>query len=453
MRTERALRGAGASGKAAGPQAWSHLLVYGVVGAILALGGGRASAQTAFPVIQPTIPYTYDQDRNVSVIEQPRPDYDALGTRLGAFLAYARLDLGVAASDNVYISPANKKSDGFVVASPAISATSDWSRHQLRLSANGAFRRYFEQAQLNRNEYDLRSLGRLDIGDYGNLTGEAQLSRLREEPFTSQLDAPLATLSSYQRTYATARGERQVGRTRLILAADLTNYDFSPIRFADGSRQSQVDRDRKIVTVAGQVEYARTPGAVAFAQLLYSKSDYDRSLLLSGAANRDSSSQRGIVGLNLDLPGLVRGTVGVGYSRRDFDSAVYRTVSGLSLQAELTYFYSALTNFRLAAHRVIDDSAIADNSAFFDTQFSVAADHELRRNVILGTTARYGIQNYFDSPLRYKIYRIDGNVLYLLSRNLRLRLDAGYGKRDRVGVGTKQNFDEATGRLTLGLQI
>ena len=419
----------------------------------LAFGASHAAAQSALPVIQPTIPPDYNQDRNVSVLEQPRPDYDALGIRLGAFLAYPSLDLSVAASDNVYLAPSNKTSDGFAIVQPAIIATSDWSRHQVRLSASGAFRRYFDQVPLNRNEYDVRSLGRLHIGDYSSATVEGQISRLREEPFPSQLHATLDTLSSYQRTYVTARAERQAGRFRLIGAVDRTGYTFSPIHFTDDTRQSQVDRNRDITSVAGQVEYARSPGAVFFAQATFSRSDYRRNLLLSGGPNRDSDSERIIGGLNLDLPGLIRGTVGLGYSRRDFSSAMYRTVSGFSAQVELTYFVSRLTNLRLAAHRVIDDSAFADNSAFFDTQVGLGVDHELRRNIIVGANANYGWQNYFDSPLGYKVYRIDANAQYLLSRRLRLRLEGGYGRRDRTGSGLKQVYDEASGRLTLGLQI
>ncbi len=45
-----------------------------------------ASAQSEPVLLDPSIPQGFDAGRNVSVTQKPRPDYDALGIPVGAFI-------------------------------------------------------------------------------------------------------------------------------------------------------------------------------------------------------------------------------------------------------------------------------------------------------------------------------------------------------------------------------
>ena len=415
------------------------------------LASGHASAQTNSPIIQQLIPFNYDQNRNVGVLEAPRPDFDPLGIRIGGFVATPQLETSAVYTDNAYLSPVNTRSDAYFIVAPSVAINSDWSRHQLTLTARGAFRRYASEATLNRNEWEVRSLGRLDIGASSRATIEAQVAELREEPFSSQLDTPLALLSTYRRTLVSVRGERQVGRTRFIASLNAIDLDFSPIRTPDNTRISQVDRDRKLYAAAVQGEYALSPGAALLAQGSYTRTNYDLDRLLTGQPNRDSNSWRVIAGMNLDLPGFVRGTFGIGYSHRDFDSTYYAPIGGLSFQADLTYFMTQSTNFKLSGRRVIEDSAIVDSNAFFDTGVVVGVEQEFRRNLLGTLNASFARQDYVSSSLAFDIYQVDGGLQYLLRRGMRVGLAGSYSKRDRLESNTRA-INEARASVTLTFQ-
>jgi hypothetical protein len=403
---------------------WRFLVGATVLGGIWA---PAAQAQVS-TVVRPVVAADYNQDRNVSVEERARPDYDALGIRSGGMLILPRLDLGTVVADNVYASPTDRTGDVYFVAAPSVSARSDWSRHALQLSAGGAFRRYANQPVLNREEWNLRALGRLDILDSMSLTGEGQAALIREEPFSSQLSAPLAALSTYRRDFLSTKFERQVGRTRLIATADYTDLRFRPLEFRNGVIQSQADRNRQIVNVQGQGEYALSPGFVVFGQGTYTDINYDRTLL-NGNPNRDSGGWRAQAGFNADISAFFRGTLAVGYAQRNYKSPIYANVGGLSAQGELTYFLSRNTDITLELHRQLDDAVIVGNGAFFDSAVALRVNHELFSNVLLEGNVAYQNQDYANSNLSYDIVRVGGHADYLINNRFRVRFSTDYGYR------------------------
>lgn len=416
---------------------------------ILACCAAPLRAQTT-DLLQPTLPDDYNQSRNLSVTERPRPDYDPLGYRIGSFLAYPALALTVAATDNAYLTSEGRKSDLFGRVTPSVDLRSDWGRHMIDLSAQGTFARYADQTPLDRDTWDVRSIGRLDVGDFGSLGVEARASKLQEDPFTSQADASLAILSSYRRDDLLARAQRQVGRTRFVASVEATRLRFSDISLIDGETLSQAQRDRSLVTGSGQAEYALSPGAVLLARVAYTGTDYQRPLA-DGGPNRDAGTLQMLGGLNLDLPDFIRGTVQLGYTRKTYRASAYRSVGGVSGALKLEYFLSNLMNFEIDARRSLEDAATSDNNPYFETMVSFGADRSLRENIIASIKASVGNQAYVGSPIKYDIVQIGGTLKYLVSRMVSLRLDAGYGKRTQAGTHPRSRIDQSTIMMTLEL--
>ena len=423
--------------------AWAWLLL------ILACLGAPLHAQDA-DLLEPTLPDDYNQSRNLSVTERPRPDYDPLGYRIGSFLAYPALALTIAATDNAYLTPEGRKSDIYGRVTPSIDLRSDWNRHMIDLSAQGTFTRYADQQPLDRDTWDVRSIGRLDVGDFGSIDVQGRASRLQEDPFTSQTDASLAILSSYRRDDVTVRARRQVGRTRFVASFEATQLRFSDISLTDGETLSQAQRDRSLVTGSAQAEYALSPGAVLLARAAYTGTNYKRPLA-DGGPNRDADTLQLLAGLNLDLPEFIRGTVQLGYTRKDYRSSSYRSVGGLSGEMKLEYFLSDLMNFEVDARRSLEDSATSDNNPYFETMVSLGADRSLRENIIASIKASAGKQAYVGSPIRYDIVQIGGTLKYLVSRMVSLRLDASYGKRTQAGTRPRSRIDQSTIMMTMEL--
>jgi hypothetical protein len=95
-----------------------------------------AIAQTSSLLLPPatTSGDAYDRGHNVSVTERGRPEYDALGVRLGSFIVNPQLTTSIGYSDNVFNDNSNKKSDVYTAFEPYVNVASDWSVHQVRLT-------------------------------------------------------------------------------------------------------------------------------------------------------------------------------------------------------------------------------------------------------------------------------------------------------------------------------
>lgn len=402
-------------------------------------------------LIDPTLPDDYNQSRNVSVIDRPRPDYDPLGVRIGSFVAYPSLALGVGGSDNVYVTSESRKGDFFARLAPALDVRSDWDRNLLRVTARAVIPHYAEQSPLDRNTWDIRPSGRLDIGDFTNVAIDGQVSKLQEDPFTSQTDASLAVLSSYRQNALAVRAVREVGRTRLLGSFDATQLRFSDIQFTNGQVQSQAQRDRSLTSGAAQAEYALSPGAVVIARLTYTDTDYVRKMIDRQTPNRDARTLQALAGLNLDLPDFLRGTFQLGYTHRDYVASAYRSVGGVSGEMKIEYFLSDIMNFEVDARRVLQDSATSENNPYFEDFASLSADRSIRENIIASIKVGGGNQNYIGSPIKYNIIQVSGSVKYLVSRMVSLRLDTSFAKRAQSGSASRSKIDQSTIMMTMEL--
>jgi hypothetical protein len=413
----------------------------------LGLHGGAAHAQVGSLLIQPAIPYDYDRGRNISVAERARPDYDPLGIPVGGFIALPRIDAGIGASNNIYLSSLDKQGDAYALLAPSVQLNSDWSRHQLSLSTGGRFRRYFDNVPRNQNEWFVNGLGRVDLGSSYALTLEGQLARTQEEPFSGDTESTIAALSSYRRNYVSARGEYRNGRIRGVLSYDYQHFAFSTIETSSGASISQANRDRDISRIAGQLEYALSPSLAVYGQLNYLTTDYDTDLS-PGVANRDSTSLRAIAGISVDISGFFRGQIGAGYSERNYKSPLYRDVSGLSVEGQLEYFPTELTTFTLSMRRAIEDSNVGVTSAYFDNRISLRVDHELLSNLILTGSVDYARQNYIGLPDKDNIWKLRASGRYLMTRTFSLQPDFSYSRRARFGGSSNFSLDELAGVIT-----
>jgi len=402
----------------------------------------HAQSASGSVLIDTAIPPDFDKGRNVSVQEKARPDYDPLGINVGSLNVFPSLSTYAGLTDNVLLSGSNRDTDGFAGISPALRVESDWNRHQLRARARGDFQRFFSTPRRNQNNWDLGVLSRLDVRSDIAVTPEFQIGRIYETPFSGGIQSDFTVLSSYLRTYAALRGSYQAGQARTTLAFDWTNLDFSTINVGNGTIRSQRDRNREAWRVTGQVEYALTPSATVFGQLGYERVDYD-NLLLSGAPNRSSDAVRFLAGMNLDLAGLLRGSIGVGYTHRKYDTpSLYPTLDGFAAQVRLEYFPSELTTLSLSASRTIEDSNILGTTGYFDNRIRAQIDHEMLRNLILSGSVDYSHQNYVGTNLKNDVVGVRGQARYLANRRLNLNSTISYTSRNRNGAGLGSDFDE-----------
>lgn len=410
--------------------------------AFLACDATPARAQVGEGLlVPPLVPQGFDRGRNVSVTDEATSDYRPLGGRLGSFLLFPRVELSGGTTSNVYLSNVDRIGAPYLYAEAAARLQSDWSRHALALRASGQDREYIGQSRARERTYDLGLSGRADLGRASSITGELSSARFVENQFTGEVVPTIAALSRYRRDLALLRGVYQEGRTRLTLAADYNAFTFSDVPLLDGGSRSQATRDRSIARVSAQAEHATSPSVSVYAQLAYADINYDRPL---GAAvlNRASNSYRALAGVNFDIAGKARGTIGVGYVRRTPMASIYRTVGGLSAEARVDLFVTALTTVTISGRRVLEDTQL-NQLAFFDNRVGATVNHALLRNLLLRAGAGYSHQTFPGDARRFVDFiQVDTGARYLSSRRLVLEASARYN--DRAAWSTVGgDFDEA----------
>src|SRR5919206_3265727 len=119
------------------------------LGAAMIVAGGAARAQ--------------EPQRNESVFQRARPDYDPLGVRAGAFRIFPRAEVAEACNDNIFATKNNEVDDFITLLRPQIRAESDWGRHALGFQAGAENGRYFDHTGEDYLDGYVSTDGRIDI--------------------------------------------------------------------------------------------------------------------------------------------------------------------------------------------------------------------------------------------------------------------------------------------------
>jgi len=409
----------------------------------------RAQTLSGGKFLGSEIPWDADRGRNIGVLDRSRAGYAALGIHAGGFTIFPRITFGVAYTDNVYGERHGKNGDFYFSALPSVTATSNWSRHALRAEVGGEFKRFTKETPRNEDGFHAETSGRLDIGDNA-INARARIERSYQEQYAG--DFPVNAKEAVQYTLKTAelRGTLQGVRFRLIGSTDVNRLTYRNVRALDGSVIDEKSLDRNIYRSSGRVEYAVSPDTAVFVQLSHITTRYDRANAVGGFDNRDSEENRALAGATFDISRLVRGRIGLGYTKRKFDSPQYKSVSGLSADISAQYFLTQLTTITANLNRAIGDSAQQGSGGYLQTAGSLRVDHELLRNLLLNVNGSYG-RNAFRGVLRTdRTVQFGGGANYLANRRISIGLTSNYLSRRSTGTGGT-SYDELrlTGSVTL----
>jgi hypothetical protein len=422
-------------------------------GGALLVAPGAAMAQTSSLLLPATTSGdAYDRGHNVSVTERPHPEYDAIGVRVGSFIVNPQLTTSLGYSDNVFNDNGNKRADLYTSLEPYVNIASDWSVHQFRLTGAADIRRYAKQSLRNQDAWNVQATERLDVTSALTVRIDGQFDRTYESPFSSDVVANLTRPSRYRRSFVGTRAIYDAGRSRLSGTFDRTSYDFSSIQFADGSFRNQTYRDRVTYNGTATYELGFTPSLSFYTRLETDRNNYsaDRAF---GAPNRDSNGYRAVFGSNFDIAGAARGTVGIGYSYRNFDAnQTYRNTRGLSVEARGDWFPSELTSVGVLLQRRLIDVDLSNAGTSWENRIRVTVDHELLYNLIVTIGGEVGKRQYPERHVSTDIYRSEVSGRYQVTRWLGLDANIGYGSSRPSGVGLGNPFDELRGALSIRIR-
>ncbi|KSB87516.1 hypothetical protein AS593_17765 [Caulobacter vibrioides] len=395
---------------------------------------------------------SFKRDKHTSVRQRPRPDYEAAGVRLGAFVAYPRLTVDVERDDNIYAVATDETSDTIWRVKPEVALRSDWSRHALTVFASSSINRYSSKGTEDNEEYTLGVNGKLDVVRGSSISGSLQYQKLTEP--RSAPTSPVAALAPIQYDLVTASvtGVKEFNRLRLTGDVNSKSYDYEDGRNAAGELDQDF-RDRDQYRYGVKADYAISPDTAFYVALAGDSRRYDTD------SARDSDGYILSAGVDFELAQAVRGQIDAGYMKQTYDNFVTTTgrrvddITGFSTKTKVEWFPTELTTVTFNATRNIDESVVANSQGFVTTTGSVAVDHELLRNVLLSGQANFGSDDYEGIDREDKRSGAKASVSYLMNRRVGVFLTYTYLKQKSEGANAARSFTDNKLAASLALQF
>lgn len=387
--------------------------------------------------------------RGDTVLSRPRPDYDPVGIRLGGFFLYPDAALTETWNSNIYATSSNDKNDFITSLTPRLALKSNWNNHALNLSADSTIVRYARYHSESYTDYTVAADGRLDIQRDARLFAAGGY-KIRHEPRSSPNNLGGTEPTEYQDTSALLAGEKDFNRLSFRLESAFDAYRYVDVQNALGQTIAESLRDRNDTVVTLRTGYEIAPLRQIYLLTSYNWRKYQSPVDMFGF-DRTSDGYTLALGAHYDLTGLIFADVFLGYRRQTYDDPRLRPVDGPTAGVKLTWNVTALTTITGNLSREIEETVLANSSAYFATRASVRADHELLRNLVLN--ARIGYENdKFEGISRKDDYYEAGlGATWLIDRNF--SASGGYSYRTRDSNEAGNNFDENVVFVRLKAQL
>ncbi len=389
-----------------------------------------------------------EPERGETVRDRARPDYDAAGIRSGGLLIFPSVEVRLRHEDNIYRTDGGETEDIVTSVRPRIDVASQWSNHELVVSAGTDTDFFANEDDENSTDWFLSADGRVDIARDANVYVGLSAQGLHED--RGDPNAPRASREpiSYSRQDVRLGGFYRFNRLSLTLEGNIRQFDFDNGIDRNGNRIVQRGRDREENEVMARAGYAAAPGYEAFVRV----TRYNRRYEHHGTTppDRDSDGWELVVGTALDLGGIVFGEVFAGHRSQDYDDASLPTIDGFTLGGTVNWNVTPLTTVNGSVQRTVEESVFAGASGFLSTTVSLGVDHELQRNLILNAVLSLTRNDYGGITREDDLFGVEIGATYFVNRNL--RADFGYRYQSRDSTTPGEDFDGNVVHMTIRLQ-
>jgi hypothetical protein len=374
----------------------------------------------------------FKRDKNVSVRQRPRPDYEATGQKAGGFTVYPRVTVDLEHNDNIYAVATGKTDDNIWRVKPELAVRSDWSRHALGFFAGGNIIRYADNGTEDAEEYTVSANGRIDIERGSNITGSVQTQHLVEPRTAPTSPSAAGKPVKYDLNQGSVVLTKEFNRLRLVGRVDDKDFNYDDVPNIGGTGVVDQDfRDRNEIYYGAKAEYAVSPDTAVYLSALGNKKDYDSNLV---ATDRSSDGYVVGVGANFDVSELMRGDIQVGYMKQSYDGTGFKDIDGVNVLGRLEWFPTQLTTLGLNGSRTIEEATAPGSPGYVSSNIGASIDHEVLRNVLFSAAASYGKDAYEQIDRDDKRTNFSATATYLLNRRVGLFLTYNYLKQESEGA-------------------
>ncbi len=396
------------------------------------------SAKAAKPPVAPAIAGTViGQPARKRLPIDPDP-YAPTGIRVGSFLVKGAVEIMGGYSDNPARLLQPKGSSLYQIA-PELLAASNWSRHSVIVDLRGSFTGYAKEfpsavlqqvapspENVDRAEFNGKIAARIDATRDTRINTEARMRVGSDNPGSPSIQAGLREFPLFTTTGGTVGVEQDFNRFQLKMDALVDRTVYQDSKLTDGTSTNNRDRNFNQYGGVGRVSYEVLPGLKPFAEIQgdvrVHDQPADRFTYL-----RDSSGGYIKAGTTFEFTRLLSGEASVGYLARKYQDPRLEMLKGLLTSASLVWTATPLTTARFITTTSIDETTVPGVPGVLTRLYTVQVDHDFRRWLTAVGKFTYGTQDYQENFRSDKIYSIEGNLIYKMSRELWIK---GQVRRD-----------------------
>jgi hypothetical protein len=367
--------------------------------------------------------------RRLKVDDDP---FGAVGDYAGGFLIKSAVEVSTGYDTNPgrIIAPHGLP---FWVVAPEFLAVSDWERHALVADLRGSFTGYdgslpptingaisSAPTDVSRPSFTGHVDGRLDVTEDTHLTAQTRLLLATDNPGSPNVQAGLAKYPIYTTFGGTFGIDQNFNRLNVAVGGTVDRTVYQNSTLTDGSTSTNDDRNLNQFGGIGRVSYELTPALKPFVEVEGDTRVHDLPLDRNGFA-RDSNGGYAKAGTTFEFTRLLTGEIAVGYAARDYVDPRLDRLQGLLTSASLTWTATPLTTAKFYSDTQIAETTLPGTSGVLTHTYTVEVDHDFRRWLTAIGKFTYGTLDYQGDGRSDKIYTIEGDVIYKMTRNLWLK--------------------------------
>lgn len=293
-------------------------------------------------------------------VTQELDPFAPTGIRLGTFDLNISLEQAIGYSSNVS-EQAGGDGGAFSETSVSASITSNWSRHQWQTNINGAYRRPFDEEEIDQPQLTIDTALRLDLIDGYTVTTNG-FYNISTQGFTSSTLAPGAVDNPIAENWG---GGIELQRTdrklQVTLRGDIDRDEFESSDLGGGIIQDESDQNNTEYRATARLGYEISPALTPFIQGAYAIRDFDEESDRNGN-NRDSDIFELRGGVEIDLGEKLTGEIAVGYVNESFDDPALENLNAFTLNGQLNWSPERDTQIRATLGTTTNNSITANEN-------------------------------------------------------------------------------------------
>ncbi|HEX9771445.1 MAG TPA: outer membrane beta-barrel protein [Kiloniellales bacterium] len=367
--------------------------------------------------------------RGETVAGRARPQYDALGARVGSFVFLPKLELQERYETNIFATPNNEEDDFITRILPRVRVASDWNNHQLQFDAGAAVGIHAQNPDEDYEDYFVGTSGRVDVRRSTNVRLGVRYDHGHDDRSNPDDAGTGEEPTEFDEYTANTALFHNFGRLNATLDGSFGRITFDDVDTVGGGTNINHDRDRNVYEGGLRIGYEIVPEYEAFVRGSYNVRQYDGTDFGTGI-DRDSNGYGVVVGMEVDFGGLIFGDFFAGFRHQDYDDPTLDSLNGVGAGADITWNVTGLTTITGSLLSDVRETTQAGASGRLVSTGQIGIDHELLRNLILGADVGATRDDYEGINRTDWLYRAGIDATYLINRYLRVGADYDFVTRD-----------------------